>query len=426
MKPIASSSPEKPPSAKATFLTRLSTRAVLGILSRFNRAAIRMICPDGTVRTFGTPIPGEDPAEIHVHNHRFFRRVLLHGEIGFGEGYMDGDWTTPDLTGLIAAMIENLERIPHMSGSRMKATGYHVLKTFNTFAHWRRRNTRQNSQRNIHAHYDLSNDFYALWLDPSMTYSSAWFNGAEDLRQAQENKYQRLCEKLRLRPGMHVLEIGCGWGGFSIHAAHHYGVKVTAITISEEQYRKARERVHAEGLTDSIDIQLTDYRDVRGSFDAIASIEMLEAVGHQYLTTFFDQCHQLLNPDGCLGLQVIVCPDSRYEAMRKSTDWIKKHIFPGGQLPSVKALMDSINATGDLYLQHLESFGLHYAKTLRIWRERFNRQREAVMELGFDESFVRKWNYYLAYCEAAFATRNINVSQMIFTRPNNTRFALEC
>jgi cyclopropane-fatty-acyl-phospholipid synthase len=224
---------------------------------------------------------------------------------------------------------------------------------------------------------------------------------------------------------MQVLEIGCGWGGFSIYAATHFGVKMTAITISEEQHKKARARVIEEGLQDSVEVLLCDYRDVRGQFDAIASIEMLEAVGHQFLKDYFAQCHHLLKPTGRVGLQVIVCPDSRYDAMRKSVDWIKKHIFPGGQLPSIKALIDSVNATGDLTLQHLESFGMHYAKTLRIWRERFNEKREAVMALGFDETFLRKWNYYLAYCEAAFASRNINVSQLILSRPNNTDFVLE-
>jgi len=312
-----------------------------------------------------------------------------------------------------------------MSGSRYKAAAFHALKLLNRFAHWRRRNTPRNSRRNISEHYDLSNDFYSLWLDETMTYSSAWFQGEESLRSAQENKYHRLCEKLRLEPGMEVLEIGCGWGGFSIYAAHNFGVRITAITISEAQYDKARKRVSEEGLDGQVEILLCDYRDVRGQFDAIASIEMLEAVGHEFLKSFFKQCHRLLKPTGRVGLQVIICPDSRYEAMRKSVDWIKKHIFPGGQLPSVKALVDSVNATGDLYLQHLESFGLHYARTLELWRERFNRQRDAVMAMGFDETFLRKWNYYLAYCEAAFATRNINVSQMILSRPNNTEFSLE-
>jgi len=312
-----------------------------------------------------------------------------------------------------------------MSGSRSQALLFNSLKALNHFAHWRCRNTRHNSRRNSRKHYDLGNDFYSLWLDDTLTYSSAWFEGADSLEQAQENKYRRLCQKLRLGPGMRVLEIGCGWGGFAIHAARHFGVQVTAITISPAQHAKAVERVRAAGLEDRVEVLLRDYREVRGQFDAIASIEMLEAVGHAFLRTYFAQCHRLLKPTGRVGLQVIICPDSRYDAMRRSADWIKKHIFPGGQLPSIKALVDSACSTGDLYLQHLENFGLHYARTLNLWRERFNLQSRAVMALGFDERFLRKWNYYLAYCEAAFATRNINVAQMILSRPNNTAFALE-
>lgn len=413
------------PEAPDSFLDRLARKTVLSMLGRFDHSGLQMILPDGTRHHFGQTSPEAPVAVLDIHHSRFFRRILFDGEIGFGEGYMEGDWTTPDLPALISSLIDNLEHIPEMSGSRYRAAAYHALKLLNRFAHWRRRNTRRNSRRNISEHYDLSNDFYSLWLDETMTYSSAWFEGQECLRSAQENKYHRLCDKLRLEPGMEVLEIGCGWGGFSIYAARHFGVKVTAITISEAQCTRARKRVEEEGLQDLVDIRLCDYRDVQGQFDAIASIEMLEAVGHQFLKTYFDQCHRLLKPTGRVGLQVIICPDSRYEAMRKSVDWIKKHIFPGGQLPSVKALIDSASATGDLYLQHLESFGLHYAKTLHLWREQFNTQKEAIMALGFDEQFMRKWNYYLAYCEAAFASRNINVSQMILSRPNNTAFVIE-
>jgi cyclopropane-fatty-acyl-phospholipid synthase len=415
---------DRAPSGQS-LIDRLSRRMVFSMISRFDRAPIRLLMPDGSTQLAGRESPGKPAVDLTIHNERFFRRILLDGEIGFGEGYMEGDWSTPDLPRMLSALIDNLEHIPAMSGSRIRSAGFHLFRAFNRFAHWRRRNTRDNSRRNIREHYDLSNDFYALWLDETMTYSSAWFEGEQSLRSAQENKYHRLCSKLGLRPGMRVLEIGCGWGGFSIHAARHFGVHMTAITISEAQFEKASQRVREEGLEDRVEVRLCDYRDVEGQFDAIASIEMIEAVGHEFLKIFFDKCHHLLKPTGRVGLQVIICPDCRYDAMRRSVDWIKKHIFPGGQLPSVKALVDSVNATGDLYLQHLESFGLHYARTLELWRERFNRQRDAVMAMGFDETFLRKWNYYLAYCEAAFATRNINVSQMILSRPNNTEFSLE-
>jgi cyclopropane-fatty-acyl-phospholipid synthase len=408
-----------------SWLDRTAMAAVTGLMDRFDREAVTLVLPDGTRRRLGAPVAPDGGAEIRIHSNGFFKRVLLHGEIGFGEGYMDGDWTTPELPRLLSALIANLEHIPDIAGSRHRAIAYNFLRALNRFAHWRRRNTRANSRRNIREHYDLSNEFYALWLDQTMTYSSAWFEGAESLESAQMNKYQRLCEKLRLAPGMRVLEIGCGWGGFSMHAAREFGVSVTAITISPAQFDKARERVREAGLQDRVDIRMCDYRDVTGEFDAIVSIEMLEAVGHQFLRDFFSQCHTLLKPTGRVGLQVIVCPDSRYESMRRSVDWIKKHIFPGGQLPSIKALLDAANATGDLYLHYLENFGLHYARTLQLWRDRFNRHAESVKAMGFDETFLRKWNYYLAYCEAAFATRNINVTQMILSRPNNTSFALE-
>lgn len=426
MKTVQTDHPGSIAVESASWFERFSRNMALRMLERFEKAPIRLHFPGGETRTYGNTETDASPAELTIHHPRFFRRILIDGEIGFGEGYMEGDWSTPDLPKLIAALIKNLEHIPGMSGSRARTAAFHLLKVLNRFAHWRRRNTRNNSRRNISDHYDLSNDFYSLWLDESMTYSSAWFDEAGDcLRSAQEKKYLRLGRKLRLQPGMDVLEIGCGWGGFSLFAAREFGVRMTAITISEEQYREASRRVREAGLQDSVTVLLRDYRDVEGSYDAIVSIEMLEAVGHQFLKAYFAQCHRLLKPAGRLGLQVIICPDSRYEAMRKSVDWIKKHIFPGGQLPSVKALLDSVNATGDLYLHHLESFGLHYARTLSLWRERFNRQREAVLQLGFDETFLRKWNYYLAYCEAAFASRNINVSQLVLSRPNNTAFAME-
>ena len=425
MKSAQSESISPLPTQRLPLLDRLSQKVVLSMIARFNHSAMRLYLPDGSTILAGEPTPETPVAELQIHRHRFFRRILFNGEIGFGEGYMEGDWSSPDLPRVISALIDNLENIPGFSGSKIKSAGFHLLRAFNRFAHWRRRNTPKNSRRNISEHYDLSNDFYGLWLDETMTYSSAWFDGEQSLKSAQENKYHRLCQKMGLQPGMQVLEIGCGWGGFSIHAARQFGVQMTAITISRAQYEKARERVEAENLSHAVKVLLCDYRDVKGQFDAIASIEMLEAVGHKFLNTFFEKCHHLLKPTGRVGLQVIICPDSRYESMRRSVDWIKKYIFPGGQLPSVKALVDSVHATGDLYLQHLDSFGLHYARTLQLWRERFNRQQEAVMDLGFDEVFMRKWNYYLAYCEAAFASRNINVSQMILSRPNNKAFVVE-
>jgi cyclopropane-fatty-acyl-phospholipid synthase len=270
-------------------------------------------------------------------------------------------------------------------------------------------------------HYDLGNEFFRTFLDESMTYSSAYFvRPGMPLAEAQSAKYDRLCRALRLRPTDHVLEIGTGWGGFAIHATRAYGCRVTTITISREQHALATERVAAAGLADRIDVQLRDYRDAHGTYDKIVSIEMLEAVGHRYFEAFFAQCERLLAPNGVLGLQVITCPDSRYDQLRTGVDWIQKHIFPGTLLPSVARLTRAVNRTGTMSLFSLEDMGLHYAETLRQWRTNFNRATGEILRLGFDRRFLRTWNYYFSYCEAAFASRNISVAQMVFTRPNNT------
>ena len=274
--------------------------------------------------------------------------------------------------------------------------------------------------RNIREHYDLGNDFYRLFLDPTMTYSSALFERpGQTLEEAQTAKYDRLCQKLKLKPDEHLLEIGSGWGGMSLHAAKKYGCRVTTITISEAQFRYARELFQKEGLAGRIEIKLLDYRLVTGQFDKIVSIEMLEAVGDAYLETYFAKCHELLRPGGLLGLQMITCPDTRYDSLRKNVDWIQKHIFPGSLLLSVHRVNQALRRTGDLHLHDLTEMGLSYAETLRRWRAAFNRQLPQVRALGFDERFIRKWNYYLCYCEAAFARRNISVVQTIYTRPNN-------
>ena len=240
-----------------------------------------------------------------------------------------------------------------------------------------------------------------------------------NLQQAQIEKYNRLCRQLKLKPTDHVLEIGSGWGGNAIHIAKNYGCKVTSITISEKQLTLARERVAKENLQDKVKIELIDYRDIKGQFDKIVSIEMLEAVGDTFLDVYFKRCAELLKKDGILALQVITCPDSRYESLKNGVDWIQKHIFPGSLLPSVARINQAINATGDLTLVDLKDIGLHYAKTLNSWHKEFNIKLNEVKQLGFDEKFIRKWNYYLCYCEAAFAMRNINVMQMVYTRPNN-------
>jgi cyclopropane-fatty-acyl-phospholipid synthase len=396
-----------------------SRKLLLRLLDQLDADALELHLPDGSRANFGASTREELPAVIRVRSEEFFRRVLLHGEIGFGEAFMAGDWDSPDVTRVIRFFLRNAEATPGLASNRRSPLLFNLLRQLSRFRHWLRRNTVENSQRNIAAHYDLSNEFYRLWLDDTLTYSSAYFEAPDQpLRDAQEAKYRRLAERLQLRPGQRVLEIGCGWGGNAIFLARHYGVHVTGITISREQLALGRERVRTAGLEHLVDLQFRDYREVEGSFDAIVSIEMLEAVGHEFLRPYFAQCHRLLKRSGLLGLQVILSPDSRYEAGRKSADWIKKHIFPGGQLPSIPALNAAINHTGDLYLHHLDSFGQHYAQTLRLWRERYHAQLHRVRDLGLDETFIRRWHYYLSYCEGAFATAHINVAQLVYARPN--------
>lgn len=391
---------------------------VFGVFRPVRADAMRVHLPEGGFVDLGQPCADEPPAEIRVHSERFFRRLVLAGEIGFGEAYMDGDWDTADIPRVIRFFIRNRDDHPGLSARRSNPWWYNVAEFLNRGAHRLRRNTRRNSRRNIADHYDLSNDFYALWLDSTWTYSSAYFESPDfPLEKAQEAKYDRLARRLDLRPGQHVLEIGCGWGGNAIYLATHFGVQVTGITISREQLELAQARVREAGLEDRIELKYCDYRDVEGEFDAIISIEMLEAVGHDFLETYFAQCHRLLKASGQLGLQVILSSDARYEAGRKSADWIKKHIFPGGQLPCMGALNEAVGKTSDLYLEHLESFGDHYARTLRLWRERFNERLDHVCQLGFDERFIRKWNYYLSYCEGAFSTEYIDVAQLVYARP---------
>ena len=350
----------------------------------------------------------------------------MHGDIGFGESYVDGDWETDNLTSVIKWFLLNIDNAPSISGSKRKLLPVNFLKTINRISHLVRSNTIIGSKKNISAHYDLNNEFFSLFLDSTMTYSSAYFKGRSplfhenyELEQAQKAKYERLCRIMQLQSTDHILEIGSGWGGFAFYAAKNYGCKVTTITISKEQFEFVEHKIAEEGLTNKIEIRLEDYRNITGEYDKIISIEMLEAVGHKFLKTYFKKCQQLLKKNGMLGLQVITCPDSRYDSLRKSVDWIQKHIFPGSLLPSIGAINDAIHKTGNMFLYDVKDFGIDYSKTLAIWKKNFNQKLSQVRELGFDEIFIRKWNYYLSYCEAAFAMKNISVVQMVYTRPNN-------
>ncbi|MEI7999282.1 MAG: cyclopropane-fatty-acyl-phospholipid synthase family protein [Candidatus Omnitrophota bacterium] len=376
--------------------------------------------PDGTRRVYGQET-NTITAEIRLNRRReFFTKCLLYGDVGFGESYVDGDWDTEDITKVIEWMIYNVEHHPTLMADDTKNTPVNWFRIFNTLAHKLRDNTLIGSRKNISAHYDLGNDFFKTFLDSSMAYSSAYFTKPQqNLHEAQVAKFDIWCKKLRLKPTDHVLEIGSGWGGFSLYAAKNYGCKITAITISNEQYEYCKELFKKEGLADRIDVQFTDYRHIEGKFDKIISIEMIEAVGHKFFPVFFKQIHHLLKDDGLVGLQMILSPDHRYESFRKNVDWIQKHIFPGSLLPSMKALQAAIYKTGSLSVFDYEDISISYACTLKSWWEEFNRNRGKVESLGFDEPFVRKWNYYFSYCEAAFSMRNIAVAQVVLTRPNN-------
>ncbi len=403
---------EKP--AAPGWLDKAAAEAVLKYFERIEEGHITVRLPDGTARGFGSE--GSTPrAVLHVKSWTLFRKILFGADIGFGESYMDGDWETDDLTALLTVFTLNMNR----TNERSQWTA-RVALLLGRIGHFLRRNTLLGSRRNISEHYDLSNDFFRLFLDDSMLYSCALYRKEEDtLAQAQQNKLDALIHKTRIEKEHHVLEIGSGWGAFAIEAVRRTGCRVTTITLSEEQLKVVCERVREAGLEDRIDARLCDYREIEGKYDRIVSIEMLEAVGHQYFGTFFRRCDELLKPDGLAVIQVITIPDNRYEAYRKSRDWIQKYIFPGATVPSLTALTSAMTASSALMVESLENIGIHYARTLREWRERFLERRDEVQRLGFDDRFVRMWEYYLCYCEAGFATRQLGDLHLVLTRPNN-------
>jgi cyclopropane-fatty-acyl-phospholipid synthase len=393
---------------------------VLKMMSKMDKGRLYLSLPDGELVTIGD---GESPilATMVINDDEFFKRIILFGDIGFGEAYVDGLWDTDNITNVIKWVLLNIDNAPSVSGSSAQTAGLNLLKLFNKLSHFKRANTVDGSRKNISEHYDLNNDFFASFLDPTMTYSAAYFyKDGLSLQEAQIAKYDRLCQQLRLKPTDHVLEIGSGWGGNAIYMAKNYGCRVTSLTISEEQHKMAVERVEAEGLSDRVSILIKDYRQMEGRFDKIVSVEMLEAVGHNYMDVYFKKVNDLLKKNGILALQVITSPDSRYDSLRKGVDWIQKHIFPGSLLPSVGAINSAVNRTGDLTMVDLKDIGMDYATTLKLWFDAFNANLPKVKALGFDEHFIRKWNYYLCYCEAAFAMRNINTMQLVYVRPNNT------
>lgn len=423
----APSAPTVSPARPGSFVQR----AVLATFAGMTRGRLTLELPDGSVHEFGAPdrpvgliAPGvAHAALIRIRRLGFFKKCILAGDIGFAESYIDGDWETPDLTAVVGWFVLNLDQAPTVSGSRKaRSLALNFLRLGNRLSHLLRPNSRTMARRNISEHYDLSNDFFALWLDPNMMYSGARWTGVTTLEEAQVAKNDSLCRKLHLQASDHVLEIGTGWGGWSIQAAKNYGCRVTTLTISRQQHDLARARIAAAGLSDRIEVRLQDYRELTGQFDKIVSIEMLEAVGHRYLPEYAAVCHRVLKPDGLLALQFITCPDSRYGQLRRGVDFIQKHVFPGSLLLSINRLNQLLTEQGGFVLHSLEDLGSDYSRTLLTWRGLFHDRLDRVRALGFDDRFIRKWNYYLCYCEAAFALRNVSMVQTVHTRPNNFSF----
>ncbi len=391
-------------------VARLAKRRALAALPTLSAGRLTVHLPDGSAHR-----GGHSSSSLHatmwVDDEQFFGDFARYGDIGFGESYMAGHFRTDDLVSLLEIGIRNEAALPQVTWlTRMLNLG-------NDLQHRLRRNTRAGSRRNIHAHYDLSNELFTLFLDPEMVYSSAYYAQDEHtLEQAQQAKFRRLAEAVGLHAGAHVLEIGCGWGGFALFAARTYGCRVTGITVSQEQFDLASARVRQSGLQDRIDIRLCDYRDVSGTYSHIVSIEMLEAVGREHWPTFFTVCHARLAPGGALAIQTIGMPDHRFEVYARHADWIQKYIFPGGLLPSVGQLLAASAAGTPLTLRWMDDIAPHYARTLRDWRLRFLTRLDDVKALGFDDRFIRMWEFYMASCEAMFATRQISTLQLVMAR----------
>lgn len=379
--------------------------------SNWSWGRLTLVLPDGTHRQLEGKSPGH-AAVLVVRHPRFAARVLRSGDIGFAEGYMAGEWDTPDLAVLLEVLVNNYDHI------RRLFDGNPLAKALNWLGHRLNRNSRSGSRRNIHAHYDLGNAFYSAWLDPSMTYSSARFERpGQALQEAQRAKYAALARLIDLRADHTVLEIGCGWGGFAEFAAREVGASVTGVTISREQHDYARRRMFEAGLAERADIKLIDYRDVEGRFDRVASIEMFEAVGREYWPTYFQKVHDVLKPGGRAGLQIITIQDALAEGYGARIDFIQKYVFPGGVLPSEAGMAPVITAAG-LSQTGVERFGLDYADTLAEWTRRFDTAWAEIRRNGpgFDEPFRRLWRFYLAYCEAGFRSRRTDVIQIALDR----------
>ena len=397
--------------------SRLGTETLLSLLSQLSSGHLKMILPDGNIREFGNKSDALH-AEIQILDWSVFKQVLSHGDIGFAESYIRGEWNTPDLKSILEIAIRNRTILEKAIYGNWYGSILYRIK------HWLRDNSKTGSRKNIHAHYDLGNSFYSLWLDPTMSYSSAWFSEGDkqSLADAQRAKITRILQSLETKPGDHVLEIGCGWGGV-MEEALRSNIGITGLTLSTEQKVFAQERlqqVQSQIIhVNPFEVRLQDYRDCQEQFDGIASVEMFEAVGEKHWPEYFQTIAKCLKPDGKACIQTIVIAEELFERYRLNTDFIQQYVFPGGMLPSRTAFKESAAKVG-LQIEGEFAFGTDYAKTLCLWRDSFNQQLEKVHQLGFDEAFVRLWNFYLMYCAAGFSERNIDVVQFTLSHKPST------
>lgn len=403
------------PKTRVRWIDKICRPLLFSRLNKIEFGQVKIVDQWGE-HCFGhSDLSGELSVEIKVEDQRFYSDIAFGGTVAAGEAYMQGYWSCDNLTGLVRIMLRNRQVMDQVEG------GFSLFKApILRFVHWLNRNSQAGSRRNIEAHYDLGNEMFELFLDPTMMYSCAYYpNSDTSLNEAATAKLQRICDKLQLSEADHVVEIGTGWGGFAIYAATHYGCKVTTTTISKQQYEVAQQRVIAAGLQDKVTLLLEDYRDLRGSYDKLVSIEMIEAVGHQYLDTYFAKCSDLLKPNGIMLIQAITIQDQFYDQAIKSVDFIQRYIFPGGFIPSVTAISSAVKRSTDVRLFQMEDIGPHYATTLRDWRKNFFNNIEQIKGLGYSEQFIAMWQFYLCYCEGGFLERTLGTSHLVFVKPEN-------
>lgn len=390
----------------------VAKKVVFKILEKLQGVGLILIEKEGNTYHVGDQ-SADLQAQLMINHPGFYKRILTGGSIAAGEAYVDGWWDSPDLTKVVQVLARNLPIL-----DKLEAKVGWMTALAEKISHKIRRNNKDNARENISAHYDLGNALYSLFLDSKMLYSCAIYRSEQDdLLTAQTHKMDRLCRQLDLKPTDHLLEIGTGWGALATHAAKHYGCRVTTTTISKEQYDWAKECVEQQGLGDKITLLLDDYRDLTGQYDKVVSVEMVEAVGKEYLTTYIKKCQSLLKPGGLLALQTITITDQRYDSYSRGVDFIQKHIFPGGFLPSVTVLVNEMTKQSDFVVRDIKDIGLDYARTLSDWHKAFNQNTDKLAQLGYDQRFVRMWRYYFCYCEGGFLERSISTVQLIASRP---------